>query len=139
MALTTLHLDRRKKILYRAMYEFTQAQCTSCSLSGCACKDTICAHVETQNARAGRRFPHGSHPLRFIGCAGCVVPPHRRETCTIYLCEKAMNDPAFEAARYARLKALIARVEWRLMEIEEGGARVTPGAAKKCLDTLGPG
>jgi predicted dithiol-disulfide oxidoreductase (DUF899 family) len=120
MPLTVPDLTRRKMILYRAMYEFTQSQCTTCSLSGCACKDTICAHVEDQNLRAGRTFPHGTHPLRFIGCRGCVVPPQHRETCTIYLCAAAMNAPGFERARYERLKNLIARVEWRLMELADG-------------------
>ena len=124
MPLGRLELQRRKAILYRAMYDFTQSQCTSCSQSGCACKDTICAHVEEQNRREGRTFPHGTQPLRFIGCRGCVVPPHQRETCTIYLCAKAQDDPAFRRERYEELKALIARVEWRLMELEDGRGTV---------------
>ena len=132
MPLTQPDLERRKRILYRAMYDFTQTQCTACSDSGCACKDTICAHVDEQNQKCGRIYPRGTHPLRFIGCAGCVVPPHRRETCTIYLCAPALAAPDFDRARYDRLKHLIARVEWRLMELDEA-------AAKNALDTPGAG
>lgn len=116
---TTAHLLKRKKALFDGMYRFTQTSCTSCSLSGCACKDTICAHVEEQALKRGHVFPHGTHRLRFIGEGGCVVPPHLRETCTIYLCDGAMRAPTFARDRYARLKRLIERVEWRLMELEE--------------------
>ena len=105
------------------MYRFTQTQCTACSLSGCACKDTICAHVEVEAKKRGHQFPHGTHRLRFIGEGGCVVPPHLRETCTIYVCDQATRAPRFEGDTYRRLKALIEKVEWRLMEIEDSDLR----------------
>ena len=110
----------RKERLYRALYEFTYGSCGACVESGCACKDRICQHVEEQARKRGFEFRKGTHPvLRFIGERGCVVPPHLRETCTIFLCAKAQEKPSFERKSYARLKSLCERVDWKLMELEE--------------------
>lgn len=115
-------LDARQRLLrhkikaYRWLYEFTQGQCGDCARTDCACKDSICAHVE---AHAGVKLAHGTHPrLRFIGCGGCVVPPHMRETCTIYLCAPAQNAPGFQREKYERLKAICARIEEKLMRLD---------------------
>src|SRR4051812_26970498 len=88
-------LQEHKVKAYRWLYEFTMRACTDCALTDCACKDTICAHVEERARLRGVSFPHTGHRLRFIGCSGCVVPPHLRETCTIYLCERAQTAPGF--------------------------------------------
>jgi hypothetical protein len=111
-------LYRRKIKAYRWLYEFTRSQCQDCSRTDCACKDSICAHVEAQAAGHDLRSRRTGHRLRFIGCGGCVVPPHLRETCTIYLCEAALSKPGFERARYERLKALCANIELKLMKLE---------------------
>lgn len=118
-------LDRYRRIyrwkvkLYRALYEFTKNQCGACVESGCACKDRICSHVEEQARKRGLEFRHTGHALRFIGPAGCVVPPHLRETCTIYLCGPAVERPGFSSERYKRLKDLCGKIDWILMEIED--------------------
>jgi hypothetical protein len=112
-------LYRRKVHFYRALYEFTFNQCGHCVESGCACKDRICQHVEEQAARQGVRLERTSHALRFIGPNGCVVPPHLRETCTIYLCGQAQQKSSFDRARYEKLKRICSKIDWRLMELEE--------------------
>ncbi len=81
-------LYARKIKAYQWLYEFTRSQCQDCSRTDCACKDSICSHVEQQAALRGHHAQHTGHHLRFIGCEGCVIPPHLRETCTIYLCAK---------------------------------------------------
>lgn len=111
------HLLERKARIYEALYRFTYDQCGECEESGCACKDTICQHVEAQNLKRGVKIERTKHQLRFIGCKGCVVPPHLRETCTIYLCEKAQKKPGFDRNRYEKLKRIAAKIEWRLMEL----------------------
>lgn len=129
--MTHEHLYRRKIHFYRELYDFTFNQCGHCVESGCACKDRICQHVEEQAARHGVRLAHASpnptegadRPLRFIGCSGCVVPPHLRETCTIYLCQKAQTKPGFDKARYEKLKRICSKIDWRLMELEEISSR----------------
>lgn len=113
------HLYQRKIRLFDALYRFTYDQCGDCAQTDCACKDAICQHVEEQAVKRGVKLEHTGHRLRFIGCQGCVVPPHLRETCTIYLCEKAQNKPSFNRERYEKLKRLCAKIEWRLMELEE--------------------
>ena len=110
-------LYQRKIKAYRWLYEFTRTQCSDCSRTDCACKDSICAHVEKQAKAQGFESAHTGHRLRFIGCDGCVIPPHLRETCTIYLCEPAQKAPGFEAAKYERLKRLCAKIDLQLMEL----------------------
>lgn len=101
--------------IFNELYRFTSSQCGECELSGCACKDSICAHVESVNLKRGVNIERSAHALRFIGCNGCLVPPHLRETCTLYLCEKSQRKPDFDSARYEKLKRISARIEWRLM------------------------
>jgi hypothetical protein len=110
-------LSRHKVKAYRWLYEFTEQACTDCAVSDCACKDSICAHVEIEARRRGHSFPHSGHRLRFIGCNGCVVPPHLRETCTIYLCSRAQEKPGFRQRRYDKLKSLCSRIELAIMEL----------------------
>ena len=109
-------LLKRKAQIFGELYRFTYAQCGECEQSGCACKDSICEHVEKMNLARGVKIERTAHPLRFIGCRGCVVPPHLRETCTLYLCEKAQRKPGFDRARFEKLKRISAKIEWRLME-----------------------
>jgi hypothetical protein len=117
---TTLERLQKHKIkAYRWLYEFTAQSCTNCAETDCACKDSICRHVEEQNLKRGESFSHTGHRLRFIGCQGCIVPPHLRETCTIYLCEKAQQKPDFRRRRYEKLKSLCASIDERLMMLEE--------------------
>ncbi len=111
-------LYKRKIRAYRWLYEFTRSQCQDCSRTDCACKDTICSHVEVQARAQGFAAAHTGHRLRFIGCGGCIVPPHLRETCTIYLCGPALSAPGFERARYVRLTRLCAQIDAKLMELE---------------------
>jgi hypothetical protein len=115
-------LEGRKRWAYQKLYEFT-AQCQLCAITGCACKDSICQHVQEQAKAKGISLPiqdayaqKKSH-LRFVGASGCVVPPHLRETCTIYLCEPTVNKLGFDQQRYSRLKNLCARIDWKLMEL----------------------
>jgi hypothetical protein len=110
-------LNQQKIKAYRWMYEFTASACTDCAQTDCACKDSICAHVESQAARQGETFSHTGHRLRFIGCEGCVVPPHLRETCTIYLCASAQEKPDFRRRRYEELKKLCSKIELAIMEL----------------------
>jgi len=112
-------LNRHKVKAYRWLYEFTSTACTDCAQTDCACKDSICAHVERQALTRGERFAHTGHRLRFIGCKGCVVPPHLRETCTIYLCERAKQKPGFRQRRYERLKQLCSAIELAIMELQD--------------------
>lgn len=113
------HLIYRQKVkAYRLLYEFTKGQCSACANTDCACKDTICGHVQAQARRTGVELQTTGHRLRFIGCNGCVVPPHMRETCTIFLCAPALNAPTFPRERYERLKNLCARLEEKLMQLE---------------------
>ncbi len=108
-------LLKRKKQIFDEIYRFTTSQCGDCEQSGCACKDSICAHVEKVNRERGVHIQHGSHALRFIGCSGCLVPPHLRETCTLYLCEKAKQKPNFNRSRYEKLMRISEKLEWRIM------------------------
>ena len=110
-------LWKQKIKAYRWLYEFTKSQCNDCARTYCACKDTICSHVETQALQQGVKLERTNHRLRFIGCSGCVVPPHMRETCTIYLCEPAQKAPGFQRERYERLKNLCAKIETKLMMV----------------------
>jgi hypothetical protein len=120
------HLLDRKKKLYRALYDFTFDQCGACVESGCACKDRICQHVEEQAARRGFSFTHTGHALRFIGPSGCIIPPHLRETCTIYLCGNAQGKTGFDRERYEKLKGLCQRIEIRLMQLEDEHGSALP-------------
>ena len=97
------HHYGRKVHFYRELYEFTFRQCGHCVESGCACKDRICQHVEEQARSRGIVLERTTHPLRFIGEKGCVVAPHLRETCTIYLCGKAQTKAGFDTSRYEKL------------------------------------
>lgn len=125
-------LYRRKVRAYQWLYEFTYGQCGECANSGCACKDSICAHVEGQARCRGIKLKTGSHSLRFIGEGGCLVPPHLRETCTIYLCEKAQNKSGFDRRRYERLKNLCAKLDWTLMclEVQESSTNLQKTGAR---------
>lgn len=116
------HLYARKIHFYRALYDFTFNQCGHCVESGCACKDRICQHVEEQAALKGVKLERTKHPLRFIGERGCVVAPHLRETCTIYLCGQAQKKASFDHSRYEKLKRICSVIDWRLMELEEATA-----------------
>lgn len=111
-------LLKRKKQIFNELYRFTASQCDQCEQTGCACKDSICQHVENVNLKRGVQIERTHHRLRFIGCKGCVVPPHLRETCTIYLCEKAQRQPTFNHRRYEQLKRITEKIEWRLMQAE---------------------
>lgn len=111
-------LLRQKIRAYRWLYEFTQNQCGDCAQTDCACKDSICAHVESQALQQGVKLERTNHRLRFIGCNGCVVQPHMRETCTIYLCEKAQSRSDFQKEKYERLKSICAKLEEKLMAQE---------------------
>ncbi len=115
MTLRTALLRHQKIRAYRYLYEFTKSQCSDCAKTDCACKDTICAHVEAQIRGNGLHVPTTGARLRFLGCDGCVVPPHLRETCTIYLCEPAQNRADFPAEKYRRLKEICFRIEEKLM------------------------
>lgn len=110
------HLSKRKKQIFDEIYRFTASQCSDCEQTGCACKDSICAHVESVNLSRGIKIKHGPHKLRFIGCNGCKVPPHQRETCTLYLCDKAKQSPNFDRTRYEKLMRISSKIEWRLMQ-----------------------
>jgi len=118
MDMPHLHiLQSQKTRAYRRLYEFTKSQCQDCSKTDCACKDTICAHVEAQAKQNGYVLQRTDHKLRFIGCNGCVVPPHMRETCTIYLCKAAQERAGFPRATYERLKSICASIDLKLMEL----------------------
>ena len=126
------HHYARKIHFYRALYDFTFNQCGYCIESGCACKDRICQHVEEQAALKGVKLERTNHALRFIGERGCVVAPHLRETCTIYLCGKAQDKKGFNQSRYEKLKRICSKIDWRLMELEEAStlaATSTPPSA----------
>jgi len=110
-------LRHQKVRAYRLLYEFTKSQCNDCALTDCACKDSICSHVEAQAKTSGVELKTTGHRLRFLGCNGCVVPPHMRETCTIYLCEPAQKKPSFQTEKYERLKNICAKIEEKLMTI----------------------
>jgi hypothetical protein len=110
-------LYKQKIRAYRLLYDFTKSQCRDCAKTDCACKDSICAHVEAQAALNGHKLERTDHKLRFIGCKGCVVPPHLRETCTIYLCEPAQKRADFPRATYERLKDICASIELKLMDL----------------------
>jgi hypothetical protein len=110
-------LQRHKVKAYRWLYEFTAKACTDCASTDCACKNTICQHVEAQARLNGVRLERTGHRLQFIGCNGCVVPPHLRETCTIYLCKPAQEKPDFQRARYEKLKKLCSNIEEKLMNL----------------------
>jgi hypothetical protein len=107
----------RKIKLYKWLYDFTNQNCSICAQSGCACKDSICQHVEEQAAAAGTLLKRTTHRLRFIGVQGCIVPPHLRETCTIYLCESALKASGFPSLRYEKLKRLCQHNDFKLMEL----------------------
>ena len=109
-------LHKQKIRAYRRLYEFTKSQCNDCSKTDCACKDTICAHVQAQAQLNGIKLETTSHKLRFIGCNGCVVPPHLRETCTIYLCKPAQERADFPMKTYERLKNICAAIEMKIMD-----------------------
>ena len=115
------HLYRRKVRAFQYLYEFTFNQCGACVESGCACKDRICQHVEERALDFGvdLKPKRTDHKLRFIGCNGCVVPPHLRETCTIYLCAPAQNKIGFDQKKYAQIRRICDRLEWQMMELEE--------------------
>ncbi len=118
-------LWRRKEVLYKKLYDFTFGACGACVESGCACKDRICQHVQEQAARRGVELKPTGHRLRFIGekadgSIGCTVAPHLRETCTIYVCGPATTRTGFDTATYTRIKELCAKVDWQIMELEEG-------------------
>jgi hypothetical protein len=116
--MTLERLYQHKINAYRRLYEFTRDMCGDCSRTDCACKDSICGHVESQARRNGIALERGTHPrLRFIGCGGCTVPPHLRETCTIYLCKPAQERPDFPRATYERLKDHCAKIEMKLMAL----------------------
>lgn len=117
-----MSLESRKIQAYRMLYDFTRSQCGDCAATDCACKDSICSHVEAESAKRGFKFKHSSHRLRFLGCDGCVVPPHLRETCTIYLCEPAQARPDFDRKRYERLKNLCSKIDLKIMEKAERDA-----------------
>ncbi len=110
-------LNKQKVRAYRRLYEFTKSQCGDCSRTDCACKDSICAHVQNQARLNGVELPTTDHRLRFIGCNGCVVAPHLRETCTIYLCEPAQKRADFPRATYQRLKDICAGLEEKIMNL----------------------
>lgn len=112
------NLYKRKVRAYQWLYDFT-AQCDQCAVSGCACKDSICAHVQEQNKKAGVELKTGQNRLRFIGESGCMVPPHLRETCTFYLCDYAQKKTGFDSKLYERLKNLCQKIDWKLMVLEE--------------------
>lgn len=114
-----LHYYRRKVRFYRHLYQFTFAQCGACVGTGCACKDRICQHVEEQARRRGIELKPVGKGVRFIGPRGCVVPPHLRETCTIYICDSAQRKNSFERRRYEKLKSICNRIDWKMMELEE--------------------
>ena len=120
---TYRHLYSRKIKAFRLLYEFTFNSCGACVETSCACKDRICQHVEEKAGLLGVKLERTSHRLRFIGCNGCVVAPHLRETCTIYLCGPAQNKTSFDKKRYAQIRRICDRIEWRLMEIEESTGR----------------
>ncbi len=110
----------RKIKLFKRLYDFTFEQCGYCVESGCACKDRICQHVEEQANRKGEfKFGHTGHALRFIGKTGCVIAPHLRETCTIFLCEKAQKKSDFDHLTYAKLKRICSNIDWGLMTLED--------------------
>jgi hypothetical protein len=114
-------LYRQKIKAYRWLYEFTKSRCHDCAGTDCACKDSICAHVQAQARASGVELRATGHErLRFIGCSGCVVEPHLRETCTIYLCQPALGAADFPHERYERLKNLCAKIDWKLMATSEG-------------------
>ncbi len=108
-------LFKQKIRAYRRLYEFTKSACGDCARTDCACKDSICSHVQTQARLSGIEIPETGKRLRFLGCDGCVVPPHLRETCTIYLCEPAQNHPKFAKQKYDRLKNICAKIDEKLM------------------------
>lgn len=116
---TYRQLYSRKVKAFRYLYEFTFNACGACVDSGCACKDRICQHVQERAKERGIDLPTTGHRLRFIGERGCVVAPHLRETCTIYLCNPAQNKTGFDRGRYAKIRRICDRIEWRLMELED--------------------
>ncbi len=130
------HFYRRKIKWFQLLYEFTKDQCQDCARTDCACKDTICANVEREAGKLGWTFAHTGHRLRFIGCQGCVVPPHLRETCTLYLCKPAMESGDFDNERFRRLKEISGRIEWTLMELEEVFGEAVRLHAKKSQFTF---
>ncbi len=111
-------LYKQKIKAYRWLYEFTQSQCSDCAQTDCACKDSICSHVEDQALKCGVTLKRTQHRLRFIGCDGCVVAPHLRETCTVYLCAPAQAKPEFQRAKYQRLKNLCFKIDEKLMSLQ---------------------
>ncbi len=114
------HHYHRKIQLFEKLYQFTKDQCGFCVESGCACKDNICKHVQEQALKRGVQLKPTGHALRFIGPGGCIVAPHLRETCTIYLCESAQKKPHFDDRQYRKIKRVCERVELKLMELEDG-------------------
>ncbi len=120
-------LYRRKIQWFRVIYLFTNQECTDCARTDCACKDSICSHVQTEARKLGHEFASTGHRLRFIGGQGCIVPPHLRETCTLYLCQAAMAKPDFDRQKFDRLKAIAGRIEWSLMVLEDEFGRQLRG------------
>ncbi len=101
---------------YRAIADLTKPRCLGdCPEPGGCCKPEYCDLAAERARQFGIALSPQAHPtLRFMGAAGCVVPPHLRPLCAVHVCEFHVIREAEFAEEYLGLREEICRLEEQL-------------------------
>jgi len=121
---------------YERMASMTRGRCGDpCGRPGRCCKPEFC-EMTAQYAREvyNLQLHRTKHPdLPFMGQYGCTVAPYLRPHCTVYVCEKHLEeDPEFKV-NYQWLRDQIDRIELDLHGISKDDPWSVPGAASNVL------
>lgn len=84
------------KLAAEELYEITNKSCKkNCPLNakwGC-CDDVFCSMVAQYLKKLGKEYPQPNYKgIRFMGLAGCTVPPGDRPLCSGFACKDCLND-----------------------------------------------
>jgi hypothetical protein len=82
--------------LYRQMAALTNSVCATCSPPYHCCEDAGCAQAMawTETVEQVNLIADKTH-LPFLEEDGCILPPHYRPLCSIWLCKDAVRPPGY--------------------------------------------
>jgi hypothetical protein len=103
----------RLKRKYEQIAEMTRPKCLGeCPEPGACCQPGYCDFAEQRAAQFGVALTPQPHPtLRFMGPAGCVVPPYLRPLCSVHVCEPHVLHGGDFAQAYFALREEVCELE----------------------------
>jgi len=78
--------------IYRLLYQNAMKICDDCTAEGWRCCAKDACDVTLEQSPDMERLYDKNKEIPFMGKHGCLVPPEKRHSCTLFICNRIMDD-----------------------------------------------